>query len=152
MPVLRDHDRAFHRNAHPLQLLVVFRNSVIHKDQRRCNVAINRICVVGWQLLALLAGSWILRNRRLLQLRDKFRPAFDQFDGPLFRRGEQNVKGLDVRIETELLEFRRQPFRIVLVVCRSNIVRPRRKPLHVVAHQLRIRNRLEPFLPLPLRT
>ena len=68
-----DHNRTLYGNAQPLQALVVIRQAVIHIDQRRGNVAINRIGVVSRQLLALLIGGRVARHRRLLQLGDEMR-------------------------------------------------------------------------------
>ena len=64
--VARDHDRAPHRDAPPLQLLVVFRHAEIHINQRARDVAIGGIGVIRGKLLALLRGSGVLGNRRLL--------------------------------------------------------------------------------------
>ncbi len=50
-----DHDRALHGDAEPIELLVVFRDPVVHIHQGPCDIAIDRIGVVRWQLLAVLA-------------------------------------------------------------------------------------------------
>ncbi len=66
MAILGDHDRASYRNSQAIELLVIFRNAVIHKHQRRRHVAVNRVGVVRWQLFALLIRSRVTRDRRFL--------------------------------------------------------------------------------------
>ena len=103
--VARDDDGALHGDAHALELLVVFRNAVVHVDERRGDVAVDGVRVVGGQLLGLLIRSGILRERRLLQLGGEFRCGLDEFDDALFRRGKEDVEMFDVRVEAPLLKF-----------------------------------------------
>ena len=49
--IARNDDRTLYRDAQPVKLLVILGQTVVHKDQRRGNVAIHRICVVSGQLL-----------------------------------------------------------------------------------------------------
>ena len=92
--VARDDDRALDRDAHALELLVVVRDAVVDVDQRRGDVAVDRVGVVGGQLLGLLVGGGIDGQRRLLQLGGELR-GLDQFDDALFRRGKEDVEGFD---------------------------------------------------------
>src|SRR5207302_10067035 len=66
--ILRNDDRTFYRDAQAVELLVILGQAVVHKDQRRCNVAISRIRVVGGELLGLLVGGWIDGDGRFFQL------------------------------------------------------------------------------------
>ena len=66
--VARDHDGAFDRNAQAFELLVVIRDAVVDVDQRRGDVAVDRVGVVGGQLLGLLVGGGIDGQRWFLQL------------------------------------------------------------------------------------
>ncbi len=52
--ILGDHDCAFDRNAQAVELFVVFGQAVIYEDEWSGYVAIDRISVVGGQLLRLL--------------------------------------------------------------------------------------------------
>ena len=80
--VLRDHDGALHRYAVALQLLIVRRHAVIHKDERAGYVAVDRVRVVRGQLLVVLTGGWVAGDCRFLQFglergrRDKLHDAF----------------------------------------------------------------------------
>ncbi len=151
VPIFCNHDCAFYGDAQAIELLVVFRNAVIHEHQRRRHIAVDRVGVVRWQLFALLIRRRVTRDSRFLQLRDKFRSASYQLDCALFWRRIQNLESFDVCVQSKLLEFRRQPLSVVFVVWRSHVVRPRGKTLHVLTHQLRARNSLEFFFPLALR-
>src|SRR5437660_7113281 len=78
-------------------------------------------------------------------------PAFHELNQTLLRRRIQHVEILDLRLQTKLFELRRNPFRIVFVIWRADVVRTRRKPLHIRAMIFRIRNGSEFFFPLPFR-
>ncbi len=71
--VARNNDRAFHGNAAAIEHFVIFGQTVIHVDQRRSHVAVNRIGVVGGQLLRRLIRSGIFGNDWLLQLGGEMR-------------------------------------------------------------------------------
>ena len=66
--VLGDHDRAFDRDAQAVELFVVFGQAVVHEDQRRGDVAVRRIGVVGRKLFRFLVRCRIDRQRWLFQL------------------------------------------------------------------------------------
>ena len=85
--ITRDHNRAFHRNSHPVEPLVILGDAIVHVDQRRRHVSINRISVVGGKLFRLLVGSRINRKRRFLQFGGEFR-GLQQFHGARFRSWE----------------------------------------------------------------
>ena len=151
MKIAGDHDLALHGNTHALQLFVIFRNAVVHVNQRRGNISVLRISVIGGQLLGLLVRRGILRQRRLLQLGGKFRPAFDQFHHALHWRGKKHVELFDVGIETELLEFRREPLGVFLVVGRTDVVRDAPKDAAWRRGDYRDWEFLETFLPTGVR-
>src|SRR5258707_793040 len=146
--VARDDNLPLYRNAHALELLVVFRDSVVNIDERSGHVAIDRVSVIGGKLLGLLIGGGILHKRGLLELGNELRAAVDKLDETFFRRGKEDVKLLDVCVETKLLEFRGDPFGVVLVVGRANVVRVRGKSLHVSAEVVRTGNGTELLFPL----
>ena len=104
-PVPRDGDGAFDGDAQALELLVIGRNAVIDVDQRRRDVAVSGINVVGGQLLVVLARRGVHGHGRLLELGDEPR-GFHKLHDAVFGRGEEHVKGLDVRVQSPLLELR----------------------------------------------
>ena len=69
MKITGDHDLALHGNTHAIELFVILGNSVVHVHERRGNVAVLRIGVVGRKLFGLLAGGWIIRQRGFLEFR-----------------------------------------------------------------------------------
>ncbi|HME33153.1 MAG TPA: hypothetical protein VKG65_10405, partial [Terriglobales bacterium] len=99
---------------------------------RTGDVSINRIGVVGGQLLRRLLRCGIDAQRRLLQLGDEMLRR-KQFDAALLRSGKQHIEGFDMRVEAIVFELRQHPLGIGLVVGRANIVRPRAQMLHGVA-------------------
>ena len=98
-------------------------------------------------MFGLLTGSGIHWYRWLLQLRYEFR-RIEQLDHTLFRGWKQYVKVFNVAVQTPFFEFREDPFRIVLVIRRANMVRPGGKPLHVVAQVVLLRNVAEFAFPI----
>ena len=60
--VARDHDGALDGDAQAVELLVVVGHAVVDVDQRRGDVAIDRVGVVGGQLLVVLARRWDRRR------------------------------------------------------------------------------------------
>src|SRR5262245_66501710 len=70
--VTRNYDLVFYGDAQPIELLIVARQTVVYVDQVGGYVAVDRVSVVGRQLLTLLVGSWIASHRRLLQLGNVF--------------------------------------------------------------------------------
>jgi hypothetical protein len=78
------------------------------------------------------------------------RAAIDELDETLFRRGKKHVEGLDVGIEAEFLVFGKNPFRIVFVVGRADVVGMRGQTLHIGAKICRARCGAEFFFPLAL--
>ena len=67
-----------------------------------------------------------------------------------FRRGEENVEGLDAGVETPLFEFGEHPLGVVLVVGRADVVRTRGEALHVVAQVLGLGDGAEFRFPVAL--
>src|SRR5438445_159214 len=103
---------------------VFLRNTVVDVDQRRCDITIDGVGVVGRQLLAVLAGGWILRHARLLELGHEF-GWLEQLDATLLGRGEKNFKGFNVRVQTPFFESRQNPVSVFLVVRRADMMRAR---------------------------
>ena len=147
--VTRDHDCALDRNSHALQFLVVIRSAVVDVHQRRGDVAVGRIGVVGGQLFSLLIGCGIDGQRRLLQFGGEF-CRLDQFDDPYFRRGKQHVETFDVGVQAPLFEFGEHPLGIVFVIGRADVVRTGGEALHVVTLVLRLGDGAEFRFPLAL--
>ncbi len=82
--VARDHDRALHRDAAPLERVVVVGDAVVHVDERRRDVAVGGVRVVRRQLLALLVRGRIFLDRGFLELERELRRR-DQLDHALDR-------------------------------------------------------------------
>ena len=146
--ITRDDNLALHGNAHAIELLVVFGDSVVDIHELSCDVAVDRVRVIGGKLLGLLVRRGVLRKRRFLELGNEFRTAFDELDEPFFRRREENVKLFDMRVEAKLLEFCGDPFGVLFVVGRADVVRVRGETLHVIAEVLRAGNGAELLFPL----
>ena len=127
---------------------VVFGDAVVDVDERAGDVAVGRVRVVGRELLGLLVGGWILRNKGFLKLGDVLRAAVDEFDEAFFRRGEKHGEGFDVGIEAEFLVLGQNPFGVFLVVGRADIVRAGAQTLHVGAEVGGARRGAEFFFPL----
>jgi hypothetical protein len=72
----------------------------------------------------------------------------DQFDKAFLRGGVKDREGLDVRVEAELLELGENPFGVVPIVRRTDVVRPGAEALHVGAEVLRAGNGAKLFFPL----
>ena len=102
--VPRDHDRALDRDAQPLEPHVVLGHPVVDEDQRRGDVAVRRVGVVGGKLLGLLARRRIVRERRLAQPGGEAASGARSSTTPLARGGEEDVEGLDPRVEPPGLE------------------------------------------------
>ena len=100
-------------------------------------------------MLGFLVGGWIDGECRFFKLGGE-PGGRDHFDYANFRRREQNVEGLDVRIEAPLFEVREDPLGVVLVIRRAHVMRARRQALHVAAQIGGIGDGSEPGLPLAL--
>ena len=137
--VLGDDDGAFYGNSQPLQFLVVLGQAVVDENQRGGHVAIDRVGVVGGQLFALLIGGGIYGDRRLLQLGGELR-RLDHFEHAFFGRRKQHVEGFDVRVPAPLLELRQNPFGVLLVIRRADVMRARAQAPHVLALVVRAGN------------
>src|SRR5208283_2695417 len=130
-------------------VFVVLRQAVVDEHQRPRHVAVNRISVVGRKLLRLLVRRGINRQRRFLEFgRELCR--LNHFEHPHLRSGEQHIERLDVRIQPPFLEAGQDPFRIVLVVRRSDVVRARAETSHVLPKIGRVGNSAELRLPIAL--
>ncbi len=147
--IARDGNRSLDRDAHARQLLVVIRSAVVDVHQRRGNIAVTRVGVVGGKLFRLLVGGGIDGQRRLLQLGGEF-CGLEQFDDAHFRGGKQHVESFDVGVEAPLLEFGQHPLRVVLVIGRTYVVGAGGEALHVVALVLGLGDGAEFRFPLAL--
>src|SRR5258708_3184367 len=154
--VAGDGDRAFDGNTEAFEALVIFGDAVIDVDERRDDVAILRVGVVGWQLLGLLAGGRIDGESGLFEFRAEFHGAvgggcalaIEKFKLAFFGRGEQDVVRFDLNVKAEFLEFCGKPVGVVLVVRRADVVRTGGEALHVRAHVLWTGNGAQLFFPL----
>ncbi len=140
--VAGDDDGSLDRDAHALQLFVVFAHAVVHIDERAGDVAVFGVGVVGGQLLGGLRRRGIDSDRRLLQLGGELR-GLEHLELALFRRRKEHIEGLDVRVEAEFLELGEHPLGVVLVVGRADVVGARAEALHVVAQELGVGNGAE---------
>ena len=52
--IARDDDLALHGNAHAIELLVIFRDAVVHVDELSGDVSVDRVRVIGGKLLVAL--------------------------------------------------------------------------------------------------
>ena len=147
--VARDHDRALHRNAQPVEHFVVLGDAVVHVHQRRGDVAIDGVGVVAGELLGVLPGGGVGGFGGFGQLGREVR-RLHHFERALFGRGEEHVEGLDVRVEAPLLQLRQQPLGVVVIVGRADVMRPGAEPLHVGAHVGGVGNGAELGLPIAL--
>src|SRR4029453_5801034 len=89
--VTGDHNSAFHGDAEPVEGLVVFGNAVINVHKRPRPVTVNRVGVVGGELLIVLASGGVPWNGRLLE------PGFEtlglqQFERAIFGCGKENLE------------------------------------------------------------
>src|SRR5260370_28071350 len=87
-------------------------------------------------------------QRGFLELGDELWAAFDKFDEAFFRSWKEDIELLDVRVETKLLEFSGDPFGVVFVVWRTDMVRARREAVHVSAEIVPARDGAELLFPL----
>ncbi len=147
--VLGDYNRAFHRNAKPVELLVVLGQAVVHKHQRPGNIAVNRVGVIRGQLFRLLIRSWIHRQRRLFELGRELRGR-KHFQHAHLGRRKQNVEPFDVRVQSPFLEVGKNPFGVVLIVGRPHMMRPRAQPPHVFTQVCRVGDGAKLRLPFAL--
>ena len=131
-PVACDHDLALDVDAALRQLLVVRGHAVVDVDELAGHVAVDRVGVVGRQLLARLARRRVLRERRLGE-RGAERSRREHLDQAHLRGREQHVEGLDARVVAPGAEEPGHPLGVVLAVGRAQVVRALREPLDPVA-------------------
>ena len=147
--IARDGNGSLDRDPHARQFFVVIRSAVVDINQRRGDVAVGRVGVVGGKLFGLLVGGRIDGQRRLLQFGGEFR-GLEQFDDAHFRRGKQHVESFNAGVEPPLLEFGQHPFRVVLVIGRTHMVGAGGEALHVVALVLGLGDGSELRFPIAL--
>src|SRR6185312_1562880 len=149
LAVTRDDDRTLDRYTAPCELIVVRRNSIIDVDERTRDVAVDRVCVIRRKLFRRLGRRRVSLYRWFLEFRGEARRR-DELDESLLWRREEHVERLDVRIPTSILELLEDPFRVLLVVRRANVMWTRGEQLHVRAHARWIGQRAEFVLPVAL--
>ena len=147
--VARDDDLPLHVHAAPLQLLVVARHSVVDVDELAGHVAVDRVGVVGRQLLGGLPRGRVLRERRLREARGETLGR-DQFQHALPRRGEEHVVALDLDLVAPRAEEAGHELRVQPPLLRADVVRPRGEPPHPVAQVLLAQERVEARFERPL--
>ena len=144
--VARNDDGALDRDAGSLEFLVVLGTAVVHVDQRTGDVAVDRVGVVGGQLLGLLTRGRINRHDRLFERRGEAGRR-GQFEQAFLRCREQHVIGFELGVPAPLAEPRQHPLGIVLVVGRADVVRPRAEALHVLADGRGVGKGAQPLVP-----
>ena len=148
-PVLRDHDRALDGDPEALEALVVRRHPVVHEDDRPGYVPVDRVRVVGGELLVLEGRRAVAGHHRLPQRGHEF-GGRHQLEHPLLRGREEGLELLDLGLESPGGEEPDQPFGIVAPVGRTEGLRPGGEPLHVGPHAVGDGNRLELRFPFAL--
>ena len=98
----------------------------------------------------MLRGSGIAGYRRLLKLGREMAGLY-QFQQALLGRREKHIIRFDLRIPPPLFEFGEEPFSVVLVVWRADMVRARTEALHILPQIGWIRNGAELAFPIALR-
>ena len=146
LSVTGDDDGASDRNAKPVEFVVILGPAVVHVHERRRHVAVDGVRVVARQLLALLARRRIDRHRGLFESCREFR-GLHEFEQALLRGGKEHVELLDRRVPAPFLELRHDPFGVVLVVRRADMMRPRAQALHVGLEIRRLRQGPEGLVP-----
>ncbi len=142
-----DDDGAADRDAEAIEELVVFSPAVVDVDQRRRDVAVDRVGVVAGKLFRLLSRCRIAGNGRFLEFRRELR-RLDQLQPAFHRRREEHVEALDLGAPAPLLEPRENPFGVVLAVGRPDVVRPRAQALHRALDVGGLRQGAERFVPV----
>ena len=132
-----------------IELLVVLGEPVVHVDERRGDVAVHRVGVIGRQLLGFLPGGGIDGERGLLEAGHEPR-RLHHLQHPLLRRRKEHGEGLDLRVPAGLQEPSQDPFRVLPAVGRADVMRPRREMAHRLAEATRVRNGAELRLHFPL--
>ena len=131
--VARDHDCAFDGNAHAVEFVVVFAIAIVHVDERGGDVSVGGVGVVGGELFGGLVRCGVDRQNWFLQFGAELRGG-DQFQDALFRRGKQYVEGFDLGVESPFFEAGEDPFGVVFVVGRADVVRSGAEAAHVFAN------------------
>ena len=145
--ITRDYDGTLHGHSQAVEPLVVFGHAVVDIDQRRRDIAIDRVGVVGGQLLVVLAGGGIASYGRLGELgRETLRR--DHFEGARLGSGEEHLEGFDVGVQAPLFELRQDPLGVVLIVGRADVMRAGGQALHVVVQILGAGSGAEHYLPV----
>ena len=78
-----------------------------------------------------LVRGWIDGQSGLFELRGEL-GGLDHFEHADLRRGEENVEGFDVGVESPFLEAGENPLGVVFVVGRADVVRARAQAAHVL--------------------
>src|SRR5689334_15312392 len=76
----------------------------------------------------------------------------DQLQNALFRRREKYIELLDLSVKSPRLELRKDPFGILLVIRRADVMRTGTQPLHGVTHDLGVGNGAHLGFPVAFRT
>ena len=148
--VARDHDRALDGNAQAFELLVVVRNAVVHVDERRGDVAVDGVGVVGGKLLVVLVRGGVLRQPWAPASFAVKRVGSSSSTARSLGVGKRTWKVSISRRDPQSLNLPRIHCGVIFVIGRADVVRARGEPLHVSADVGGIGQRTEFGLPFPL--
>ena len=140
--VAGQHDLALDVDAAPVELVVVLGPPVVHVHEIAGDVAVDRVGVVGRQLLAALARRAVGRERGLAERCGEARRRH-HLEHARLRRGEQHVEALDRRVEAPRAEEPGEVVGVLLVVGRAQVVRPRAQVLHPLPQVVPTKERVE---------
>ena len=113
--------------------LVVLGQAVVHVDEGAGDVAVDRVGVVGRELLVLLAAGRVHGEGRLVELAANRVGAIISRSRS-FGVGKSTSKRLDPRVPAPLAEAGQDPLGVLLAVGRADVVRARAQPAHRLAH------------------
>ena len=147
--ISRDHDRSFDRDTHPVEFFVVLTIAIVHVDERRSNVAVGGVGIVGRELFGSLIRRGIGGEGWFLQFGAEFCGS-NEFNDALLRSGKEDIEILDSGVKPPLLEAGQDPLSVVFVISRTNVVRPRGEAAHVFADIARHYCVLEFLFEVPL--
>ena len=142
--VARDDDSAFDIDSAALERVIILRYAVVDIHQLTGDITVDRVRVVGRQLLGFLARRRVFFERGFFQLRRELLRRC-HLEQARFGRGEKNVEAFDLRVVSPGAKQARNEVRILFAVGRSQMVRPSRQPLHPVAGFLFFQEGIELF-------
>ena len=137
-----DDDLAFDADTQPLERLVVVLHAVIDIDQTARDIAIALIVDIGGKRGLGRGRAGVAGDRRLLQ-RGLERFGANKLQALVDRRWIEHPESLDMRVPAPVLEPRKDPLGVGLVVRRADMVGLGGQQLHPVAEVVRLNESVE---------